>query len=103
MSKIAAIGPDNLFGGFRALGVDVLPTNKANEAREMLEKISRTREYEIIFILENLAVNIKDVIEKISRQTSPSLVVLPGTTGTVGHGVSRINEFVRKASGQDII
>lgn len=103
MPKIAAVGPDNLFGAFRALGVDVLPTSKAGEAKEILEKAVMTREYEIIFILESLALNIKDIIEKISRRTSPCLVILPGTTETVGHGVSRIKELVRKASGQDII
>jgi len=103
MSKIAVIGPDNLFGAFRALGADVLPANKAHEAREILEKISQEKEHEIIFILESLAVNVKDIIEKISRKTSPCLVILPATTETVGHGVSRIKELVRKASGQDII
>ena len=102
MSKIAVIGPDNLFGGFKTLGIEIFSTTMPDEAKEILEKISRTKEYGIIFLLESLAIGIKDIIERISRQTSPSLVILPGTGECVGCGVNRIRDLVRKASGQDI-
>jgi vacuolar-type H+-ATPase subunit F/Vma7 len=103
MSKLAAIGPANLFGGFQALGVDIFHADASEAATEILEKISRTKEYSVIFLLEKLAASMKDIVEKTSMQATPALVILPGTGEKAGHGVDRINALVRKATGQEII
>lgn len=102
MSKIAAVGPSNLFGGFQALGIEVFHADASEKATEILERISRSKDYSIIFLMEKLAVSMKDIIDRISRQISPTLVIVPGTGESLGHGVDRISALVRKAAGQDM-
>ncbi|MFC1560118.1 V-type ATP synthase subunit F [Candidatus Margulisiibacteriota bacterium] len=100
---MAAIGPKNLFGGFKALGVEVFHVERPEDATEILEKVSRTKEYAIIFLMERFAASMQDIVDRISSQVSPSLVILPGTGERLGHGVDRISALVRKAAGQDIL
>ena len=103
MSKIAVIGPEMLFGGFAALGVVVMHADTSDEAKVLLSKIVKEKEYSIIYILEKFAIDVQDLIEEISKQSSPTLVVLPGVGEEIGFGVNRIRDLVQKASGQNII
>ena len=102
MSKIAAIGPDNLFGGFKVLGVDVFPADEPGEAGQFLSLIVKEKKHDIIFLFESCAVGLGDQIDSIHKQTSPCLVVLPALGAGVGGGVDRIRELVKKATGQDL-
>ena len=84
------------------LGVEVFPAASADEARDMLDRISRNDDFASIFIIEDLAVGSKDIVDRISKQVLPSLVIVPGKGKGAGSGVTRMQQLVRRASGQDV-
>ena len=55
MRKIGIIGDRNSVLGFMALGFAVHEVNKSDEAAEKLHQLTKTDEYAVIFITEDLA------------------------------------------------
>ena len=99
--KIAVLGDKESILAFKAIGVDVFPVNKEEEAREMLKKLAR--KYSVIFITEDIAIKINDVVERYKAKPYPAVIPIPSSNGTNGYGMDQIHKNVEKAIGADIL
>jgi V/A-type H+-transporting ATPase subunit F len=111
--KIAIIGSKDQILGFKALGITAKAVNSAEEAREALFELNSEmvevkvgegrKKYAIIFILEDLALQIsQDDYKKLTKEALPAIIPIPGIKGTSGHGLERIKKMVEQAVGSDI-
>jgi len=113
--KIAIIGNKETIIGFKALGLTPFNANTSEEALDQLHKVikeqittdEKTEEtrpaYAIIFITEDLAMNIpEEEYSKLNQGALPAIIPIPGSTGTTGYGLKRIGKMVEQAIGSDI-
>lgn len=105
MLKIAVLGGRETVMGFKALGLDVFPAANAEEAREILRRLTRESEdeYAIIYVEENLAQYLEHDIARFKNVPSPAIILIPGREGPLGLGQSALKAAVEKAVGTDIL
>ena len=102
--KIAVIGDKDSIIGFKALGVDVFPTQGSGEARELLHRLAKEKDsYAIIYISEDLARGIMDEIDKYKDEVTPAVILIPSKNGTLGLGMSALTSAVERAVGSGIL
>ena len=102
ISNVAVIGDRDSILCFRAVGVEVFPTAEPAEAGKIFDRLVR-EEYAVIFITEPLAVELEEQIQEVAYRPLPSVVLIPNSKGTLGHGSRHIREVVKKAVGADIL
>jgi len=100
--KVAFIGDADSVLGFRALGVETVVPENAEEAREQFERLVREGT-SIIMITENMMDNLHEQIEETVHMAIPSVVVLPGISGTQKRGEDTIRELIIRAVGIDLM
>lgn len=104
MLKIAVIGGRETVMGFKALGLEACPVANADEAREMLRKLTKeSEEYAIIYIEENLAVSLQSEIDRFKDSPTPAIILIPGREGPMGLGQSALKAAVERAVGTNIL
>ncbi len=111
--SIAIIGNKETILGFKALGLETFNANTTEEATtllfdlkaETIEIKGETKpKYAIIFITEELAMNIKkDDYKKLSLSSLPAIIPVPSSKGATKYGLSRIGKMVEQAVGSDIM
>lgn len=102
MVKIAVFGERESIKGFAAVGLDIFPCDKDEEAAIQFKKIVDA-DYGVIYITEHFASLLSREIEKTDSRLSPSVVPIPGALGNTGIGVARLKSAVEKAVGSDIV
>jgi V/A-type H+/Na+-transporting ATPase subunit F len=111
--KIAIVGNKDQILGFKALGITASVANNGEEARDalfqlykeeiILENGDAKKKYAIIFILEDLAIQItEDDYKKLNKAAIPAIIPIPGIQGSQGYGLLRIKKMVEQAVGSDI-
>jgi V/A-type H+/Na+-transporting ATPase subunit F len=110
--KLAIVGNKETILGFTALGLETHNANNTEEAVKILFDLKAHKQgddeiekpkYAIIFITEDLAMNIeKDDYKKLSKDALPAIIPVPGSTGTTGYGIRRLGKIVEQAVGSDI-
>ena len=112
--QIAIVGPKDTILGFKALGLktfNALTTEEAVKVLYELKKETITDEktgesnplYAIIFVIEDLMTEMEDSdYKKLSQDTLPAIVPVPGTKCTTGYSLKRIGKMVEQAVGSDI-
>lgn len=100
--KIAFIGDADSVLGFRALGVETVVPENADSAREQFTRLVKEK-ISIIMITENMMDDLQEQIEETVHMAIPSVVVLPGITGTQKRGETTIRELIIKAVGVDLM
>ena len=86
--------------GFTALGLEVCPVSDAAEAKQALRTLTRSRDdVAIIYIEEGLAAELSQEIDKF--KDSPKLI--PGREGSLGLGLTALNDAVERAIGTNIL
>ncbi len=100
--KIAVVGDKDSILGFRTIGVDTFPVTSGDAALETLKKLV-SENYGVIFITEELASGMQDVINELHKRYLPTVVLIPNSKGTKGIGIQQIKENVEKAIGADIL
>ena len=104
MHKIAVIGGRETVMGFKALGLGVFPVAGAEEARKVFKELTHTEsEYAIIYVEENLALELEHEIAKFSDSPTPAVILIPGRDGSLGLGQNALKAAVEKAVGSDIL
>lgn len=104
MLKIAVIGSAQTVMGFKALGLEACPTSDADEARKALKRLTAEgSEYAIIYIEENLYVQLSTEIDKFKDSPLPAIILIPGKDGSSGLGLSALNAAVERAVGTNIL
>lgn len=102
MYKIAVIGDFESVLGFKALGLDVFPTEAAPDAVQLLQKL-KNDEYGVIYITEQLAQHMGDALARYKDDPLPAIILIPGKGGSLGIGIASIKDSIERAVGADII
>ena len=104
MLKIAVIGGRETFMGFTALGLEAYPVADADEAKKVLRILTRDREdVAIIYIEEGLAAQLSQEIDKFKDSPKPAIILIPGREGSLGLGLTALNQAVERAIGTNIL
>ena len=100
-NKIAVIGDKDSILAFKAVGADVFPIKNYFDAAETMKKLARS--YAIVFVTEDIAENISDIIDRYKTRPYPAVIPIPGAAGSNGYGMCGISKNVEKAIGSDIL
>lgn len=114
MHKIAVMGDKDSILGFKAIGFDIYPTeNKYPTGNEYPTKYQEEKSsllnslvedgYALIYITEDAARDIMDEISKYRSSYFPAIILIPGSTGSLGIGKRFVKESIEKAVGADIL
>ncbi len=102
MSRIGVIGDRESIVGFRAVGLEVFPAEDGQEARKTVRNLAEN-DYAIIYITEDLAIQIENEIDRYKDERLPAIIVIPGKDGASGSGMRNVKEAVKRAVGADIL
>ena len=100
--KIAVIGKRDCILGFKALGVSTFPVETGEEASRVLPAIMN-EDYSAVFISEDFADDLKDILEEWREKPLPAVVLIPGPQGSRGLARERLRQNARRAVGVDIL
>ena len=102
MSNIAVIGKSDIVSVFSAFGINVYPLDNPEDAILKLNELVSLNT-DIVFITEDLASQIRNVIFDLNLKTQTSITVIPDHKGAKGLAASIIKDTVKEAVGMDII
>ena len=102
MSKIAAVGDRGSVMGFKALSIDVFPTQTGEETQRTLYSLAKEG-YAVIFLTEQAAQEAQEMIERFKTAPYPAIIPIPSNRGGTGMGMKLLKENVEKALGSDIL
>ncbi len=102
MYKIAVIGDRGSTLGFKSLGLETVFADTAAEAREALHRLA-AEDCAVIYLTEQLAVDMAADIEKYTDAIKPAIILIPGTAGSLGIGIAGVHKTVERAVGADIL
>ena len=100
--QIAAVGDWESVMGFRALGLDTYPVTSPEEAKETIRELAKTN-CAVIYLTEQLAQNMEDVIAHYKDEIRPAIILIPGREGSLGIGKANIQRAIERAVGADIL
>lgn len=99
---IAFIGDVDTVLGFRALGVETIVPDDADDARKQFERLVKQKT-SVIMITEKIMDFLQEQMEEVVHMAIPAVVVLPGITGTLKRGEDTIRELIIRAVGVDLM
>ena len=102
MYKIAIVGDKDSVLAFKILGVDVYISLDAQEARKIIDRISKEN-YGIIFVTEQVAKDIPETIKRYNSELIPTIILIPSNKGSLNIGLANIDKNVEKAIGSNIL
>lgn len=104
MSKysIAVLGDRDSVLGFRALGLNVYPTENPEQARRVLHELARG-DTAVIYLTEGLAKDLEADVARYKDAVTPAIILIPGKEGSLGVGMSNMQKAVERAVGADIL
>lgn len=100
--QIAAVGDWESVMGFRALGLDTYPVADAAQAREKIKELAKGN-CSVIYLTEQLAKDMEDVISRYKDEIRPAIILIPGRQGSLGIGKNNIQRAIERAVGADIL
>ncbi|MBE6702108.1 MAG: V-type ATP synthase subunit F [Ruminococcaceae bacterium] len=103
MYKIGMIGDRESTLCFLPLGFSVLEAETAEQAAKSLWQLAKSEEYAVIFITEDLALQIPEEIDRYKDMPLPAVTVIPGRKGGRGYGLAQLRKAVERAVGTDIL
>lgn len=102
MYKVAAIGNRESVFAFKAIGIETFPVKSGFEARKIIDNLAG-KNYGLIFLTEQVASEIQETVDRYKKKILPAIILVPGTQGSLGIGLSEINRNVEKAVGSNIL
>lgn len=102
MRKVAAVGSRDTVLAFKALGLEVVAADTAQEASRAVFDLAQ-QGCAVIFITEDMAAQIEETIERYKTAPLPAIIPIPGATGSDGSGMKNVRANVEKAIGADIL
>lgn len=98
--KTAIVGNGDEIMVFKAAGVDTYPAENEKKARDVLRKIAK--EYQIIFLTEDLARPLTDFLKRFDEEPYPIVLSIP-SGNSEGYGMEVLKTAMEKALGVDIL
>lgn len=77
------------------------PPENEKKARETLRKIAK--EYQIIFLTEELARPLSEFLKRFDEEPYPVILSIPSATGSSGYGMEILKSAMERALGVDIL
>lgn len=102
MHKVAVVGDKDSVLVFKAMGVDVYDPIEVADIRQTIDRLAR-EDYGVIFITEQLAVQVPETIARYDEKMLPAIILIPSNQGTLNIGMDRIDRSVEKAVGSNIL
>ncbi len=102
MFKIGIMGERDSVLGFKAVGLSVFPVEQMEEAEKTIDRLAKD-DFAVIYITEQLAQNLKEVIEKYKDSSLPAIIPIPGNSGSKGIGMQVLKDAVERAVGANIL
>ncbi len=99
--KTAIVGGGDGIMVFKAAGVATFPAEDEKKAREILRKIAK--EYQIIFLTEELARPLTEFLKRFDEEPYPVVVSIPSGGGSDGYGMEVLKNAMERALGVDIL
>ncbi|MDE5766031.1 MAG: V-type ATP synthase subunit F [Clostridia bacterium] len=99
--KIAIIGDGDSIMVFRAAGVATFSAENEAKARDVLRKVAK--DYQIIFLTEELAKPLTEFLKRFDEQPYPVVLSIPSKNGSTGHGTELLKNAMERALGVDIL
>ena len=99
--KTAIVGNGDGIMVFKATGVETFPVEDEKKAKDTIRKIAK--DYQIIFITEDLAKNLRDFLKRFDEEAYPVIVSIPNSGGSEGYGMSVLKTAMERALGVDIL
>ncbi len=99
--KIAIIGDGDSIMVFRAAGVATFAAENEAKARDVLRKVAK--DYQIIFLTEELAKPLTDFLKRFDEQPYPVVLSIPSKNGSTGYGTELLKNAMERALGVDIL
>lgn len=99
--KMAIVGDGDSITVFKAAGVDTFPAENEAKARETLRKIAK--DYQIIFLTEELARPLADFLKRFDEEPYPVVLSIPSKNGSTGYGTELLKSAMERALGVDIL
>ena len=100
--KLAVIGDRESVLAFKAIGAETFAVKDAIEAGEQLRILAKG-DYAVVFVTEQIAVGIADLLKKLKTRPYPAVIPIPSAVGSNGFGMDGIKKDVEKAVGVDIL
>lgn len=97
--RIAVMGDRESVQGFMAVGFSVFETADDYEADAAQLRKLASGGYAVIFVTEDIAIRMSDIIAKYKSRTLPAIISIPGREGTTGYGMQSLRESVERAVG----
>ncbi|MBQ8429262.1 MAG: V-type ATP synthase subunit F [Clostridia bacterium] len=98
--KMAIVGGGDGIMVFKAAGVATFPAEDEKKAREILRKIAK--EYQIIFLTEDLARPLTEFLKRFDEEPYPVVVSIP-SGNSEGYGMEVLKNAMDRALGVDIL
>ena len=102
MYKIGVIGERDSVLGFKAVGLDVFPCGRSEDAKKILRDLA-DGDYAIIYVTEGLAAGMMEEIDRYKDARLPAIIQIPGKEGPSGTGMHQVSKAVERAVGADIL
>jgi len=100
IGKMAIVGNGDGIMVFKAAGVATFPAENEKKARDVLRKVAR--DYQIIFLTEDLARPLTEFLKRFDEEAYPVVVSIPsGESG--GYGMEVLKSAMDRALGVDIL
>ena len=100
-NSVAVIGKIDSVLVFKTVGFDVFGVTTEVKARNTLNRL--LTEYQIIFITEEFAKGVEDIIEDTFSKAYPIVTVIPSGTTESDYSLNKIKQGVEKALGVNIL
>ena len=100
--RIAVLGDRESVLGFKALGLDVFPSESVEEARSTLHRLAKEN-YAVVYLTEQLAQYMTDDLARYKDELTPAVILIPGKEGSLGIGMANVKKSVERAVGADIL
>ncbi|MBG9988501.1 V-type ATP synthase subunit F [Aerococcaceae bacterium DSM 111176] len=101
--KIAVVGLADAILPFKMIGFETHSVVNGEEAGEMIDLLSESGDYGIIYLTEDMAAQIPEKIRDYDAVMTPAVILIPTHKEQLGIGLARIQENVEKAVGADIL
>ena len=101
-NKVGVIGDKDAVLAFKSVGFEVFPAKDKEEAAECIKELSK-KDFAVLYITEELAAEIPEVLEKAKKKEYPIITPIPTGNKNLGLGMAGIKKDVEKAIGVDIL
>lgn len=99
--NIAVVGSIDSILIFKSVGFDVFGVDSESKTRNVLNKL--INEYKVIFITDNYAKYVEDIILDTQNSAYPAVIVIPSGTEKSDYALKQINVGVERALGVNIL